>query len=37
MYKSSKSKATYIFVSDAITLTINQYRVLNFFPIKNTN
>ena len=34
MYKSSKSKATYIFVSDAITLTINQYRVLNFFPIK---
>ena len=34
MYKSSKSKATYIFVSDAIKLTINQYRVLNFFPIK---
>ena len=34
MYKSSKSKATYIFVSDAINLTINQYRVLNFFPIK---
>ena len=34
MYKSSKSKATYIFVSDAITFTINQYRVLNFFPIK---
>ena len=34
MYKSSKSKATYIFVSDAIALTINQYRVLNFFPIK---
>jgi len=34
MYKSSKSKATYIFVSDAIRLTINQYRVLNFFPIK---
>ena len=34
MYKSSKSKATYIFVSDVITFTINQYRVLNFFPIK---
>ena len=34
MYKSSKSKATYIFVSDAVRLTINQYRVLNFFPIK---
>ena len=34
MYKSSKSKFTYIFVSDAITFTINQYRVLNFFPIK---
>ena len=34
IYKSSKSKATYIFVSDAIKLTINQYRVLNFFPIK---
>ena len=34
MYNSSKSKATYIFVSDAIKLTINQYRVLNFFPIK---
>ena len=34
MYKSSKSKSTYIFVSDALTLTINQYRVLNFFPIK---
>ena len=34
MYNSSKSKATYIFVSDAITFTINQYRVLNFFPIK---
>ena len=34
MYKSSKSKFTYIFVSDALTLTINQYRVLNFFPIK---
>ena len=34
MYKSSKSKFTYIFVSDAVTFTINQYRVLNFFPIK---
>ena len=34
MYNSSKSKAAYIFVSDAIKLTINQYRVLNFFPIK---
>ena len=30
MYKSSKSKATYIFISDAITLTINQYRILYF-------
>ena len=34
MYKSDKSRSTYIFVSDALTFTINQYRVLNFFPIK---
>tara|TARA_Y100001970_G_scaffold235331_1_gene294261 strand:+ start:4030 stop:5100 length:1071 start_codon:yes stop_codon:yes gene_type:complete len=34
MYKSDKSLSTYIFVSDALTSTINQYRVLNFFPIK---
>ena len=34
MYKSKKSKATYIFISDALTLSIYQYRVLNFFPIK---
>lgn len=34
MYKSKKSKTTYIFVSDALTLSIYQYRVLNFFPIK---
>ena len=34
MYKSKQSKATYIFVSDALTFSIYQYRVLNFFPIK---
>ena len=34
MYKSKKSKATYIFVSDALTSSTYQYRVLNFFPIK---
>jgi len=34
MYKSLISKATYIFVSDIETLSIYQYRVLNFFPLK---
>ena len=34
MYKSLKSKSTYIFVSDIETLSIYQYRVLNFFPLK---
>ena len=34
MYKSDKSRSTYIFVSDALTFTINQYRVLNFFSHK---
>ena len=33
MYKSSKSKSTYIFVSDAVSLTINQYRVLSLIHI----
>ena len=34
MYKSLISKSTYIFVSDIETLSIYQYRVLNFFPLK---
>ena len=34
MYKSTKSNATFIFVSDVNTSSIYQYRILDVFPIK---